>query len=682
MSQMHDPLFSPIALGPLELRNRIVMPAMHLGMAQRYAVTDRLVGFHAERARGGAGLVIVGYATVDGLSGNPTCIGGHDDAFLPGLTRLASAIRAGGARAGVQLNHAGRYNHSFLLEKGLQPVAPSPQASRMTKEVPHELGLEEIAETVRSFGRAAARVKAAGFEAVELLAGTGYLVSEFLSPLTNRRTDGYGGSFANRARFGLEVLQAIKAALGPEIPVLVRMNGNDFMPGGNGREELRRFAALLVEAGAAALHVNAGWHEAQVPQIVAAVPRGAFAYLARDLREHVGVPVIASHRINTPEVARELLLAGTCDLVAMGRALIADPRLPERAQRGEEAAVRHCVACGQGCLDHVFRLRPVECLANPRAGHELEPERVLTTAATPCRVLVVGGGPAGMSAAAAAAERGHRVTLCEAGPRLGGQLLLAASPPGRQELLELVWDLEAELRRQGVEVLLGRRADASLVAALQPDRVLLATGARPVVPAWAAGEGPGSGVEGGPAVVQAWDVLAGRAAVGERVIVAGGGSVGVETALALAARGTLPPETLAFLLLHGAEPAEELVRLARRGCHQVTLVELRKKLGEDLGASTRWVMMQELDRFGVERRCSTCVVGLSSRGLRVRPAAGGPEEDLPADTIVLALGATPQNELQQPLAALGLAPLLLGDAAKIGDAFQAVHQGYLAGASL
>ncbi len=402
---MKDLLFTPITINGLEVKNRLFLPAMHLNMCRNYQVTDRLIAFYAERARGGAGMITVGYAAVDELSAHPLHIGAHRDEFLPGLARLAAAIREHGARAAVQLNHAGRYNHSLLLG-GRQPVAPSAVPSRLTGEAPRALEAGEIREIIDSFARAAQRVRQAGFDAVEILAGTGYLISEFLSPLTNRRTDEYGGSLENRMRFGLEVVRAVREKIGDDFPLVVRVNGNDFMPGGIGRRDLQAFAVRLVAAGADALCVNVGWHEAAVPQIVTKVPRGVFAYLARGIREAVTVPVIASHRINDPAVARQMLADGSCDAVAMGRALIADPFLPEKARSGREELIVHCVACGQGCFDNLFKMKAVECLCNPLAGREWE--TAVKRSPGRRKVLVAGGGPAGMSAAIAAAAAGDR----------------------------------------------------------------------------------------------------------------------------------------------------------------------------------------------------------------------------------------------------------------------------------
>ncbi len=649
----------------MEVKNRIFMPAMHLNMARNYKVTDRLVDFYAERARGGAGMITVGYATVDERSGNPGNIGAHSDDFIPGLSRLAAAIREQGARASVQLNHAGRYNHSMLMG-GKQPVAPSAVASRLTRETPKELEVADITEVIASFADAARRVKEAGFDAVEILAGTGYLISEFLSPLTNRRGDEYGGSFDNRIRFGLEVVAAVRGAVGKDFPLLVRLNGNEFMEGGTTAEELREFAAALADGGVDAICVNVGWHEAQVPQIVSEVPRGVFAYLAREIRGRVTIPVIASHRINDPVVAREMLAGGVCDMVAIGRALIADPDFPEKARSGREGEIVHCVACGQGCFDNLFKMKAVECLCNPLAGYESS--RRGAPAKVPLKVMVVGGGAAGMSAAIAAAGRGHRVTLFERDGRLGGQLLLAGAPPGRGEFRQLATDLVRQVTLSGVNVVLGSRVDEIMIDSFSPDALIVATGGVPVTPAI-------EGVEL-PHVVQAWDVLAGKVSTGKRVVVIGGGAVGVETALLLAEQGTLSPEALKFLLVHGAEPAERLYSLATRGKLDVTVIEMLDQLGKNFGKSTRWGMLQDVERYGVRSRTAARVVEITPHHVRIE--VDGREEELGADTVVLAVGTRPYNPLQEAATARGILARVVGDAVRPAMVFDAIHEGYMA----
>lgn len=666
---MSDPLFRRIFIGPVELKNRFFMPAMHLNMCRDFKVTERLIEFYRERAKGGVALISVGYATIDEFSGTPLNIGAHRDDHIPGLTALAKAIHEGGAKATVQLNHAGRYNSSFFLG-GKKPVAPSPIASRLTRETPKELEPAEIAATIKRFGDAAERVRTAGFDLVEILAGTGYLISEFLSPLTNKRTDEYGGSLENRMRFGLEVVGEIKSRVGDDYPILVRLNGNDFMEGGIGQNELLDFAAALEEAGVDAFCVNVGWHEAQIPQIVTKVPRGAFAYLARDMKERVAVPVIASHRINDPRIARLLISEYFCDMVAVGRGLIADPMLPEKIHTGRENEIVHCVACGQGCFDHIFKMKPVECLCNPKAGHEYEPQP--EKAQRPRKVMVVGGGVAGMSAAIAAAELGHKVTLYEQGLRLGGQLHLAGAPPGRGEFVIFADDLARQVALHNIPVILGRPVDRKTLETEKPDFVLLATGGQPITPKI-------PGVEKAH-VVQAWEVLAGTAATGRKVVVIGGGATGIETALLLAETGTLSGDELKFLLVNGAVAPDKLYKLATEGTKEVTVVEMAETLGANFGKSTRWGMLQDINRYGVKTLVQAKVLAITDGGVKVEH--GGEVRELPADHVVLAVGTRPANPLQPVAEELGIGFAVVGDALAPATVFEANHQGYNAGRNI
>ncbi|MGD2272818.1 MAG: FAD-dependent oxidoreductase [Desulfobacterales bacterium] len=666
---MQDLLFEPIKINRLELKNRIYMPAMHMNMAVNFEVTDQLIDFYAARARGGVGIITVGYATVDEYSGNVTNIGAHEDNFIPGLRQLAQAIQQNGARAAVQINHAGRYNFSFFLD-GKQALAPSAVPSRLTRETPRELEIDEIPGIIDSFAQAALRVKKAGFDAVEVLSGTGYLISAFLSPLTNQRKDQYGGSFENRMRFGLEIMQAIRQQVGADFPLIVRMNGNDFMPAGNGRKELQQYARRLVEVGVDALNINVGWHEARVPQIVTSVPRGVFGYLARGIKELVAVPVISGHRINDPDTAREMIKDGLCDMVAMGRPLIADPHLPQKAEAGRAQEIRHCIACAQGCFDNLFKLKPVECLCNPTVGRERE--TVVEKTRAPKNVMVVGGGAAGMSAALAAHEKGHHVSLYEKSDHLGGQLYVASAPPGREEFSQLAKDLEHQLKMTPVDVFFNQAVDENLIDKQKPDAVILATGAAPVKP-------PIPGADQ-PHVVQAWDVLQGKVATGQRVVIIGGGAVGVETALLLADKGTLSGEALKFLLVHRAEDPKDLYELATRGTKKVTLVEMIDKMGLDIGKTTRWGILQDLSRRGVKTRTTTQALEITRTGIKVEK--DNTVEEIPADTIVLAVGASSHNPLQAVLEKKGTPFQTVGDAGRVGLAFDAVHQGFKAGRNI
>ncbi|KGO34616.1 NADH:flavin oxidoreductase, partial [Desulfobulbus sp. Tol-SR] len=448
-----------------------------------------------------------------------------------------------------------------------------------------------------------------------------------------------------------------------------RVNGNDFMEGGIGRPEQQAFAAALAAAGADAVSINVGWHEAQVPQIVAKVPRGVFAYMAREIKKQVAVPVMAGHRINDPQTARRLIDEGFCDLVAVGRALIADPRFPEKAAAGHDDRIVHCVACGQGCFDHIFKNKAVECQCNPRAGHE---EEELEPAAVPQKVMVVGGGPAGMFAALAAAERGHRVTLHEGGLRLGGQLHLAGRPPGRSEFLVLADDLERQLAVSGVEIRMDSTVDRRLLELERPEVLILATGGEPIVP-------PIPGVDL-PLVVQAWDILAGNRQAGRKVAVLGGGAVGVETALYLAEEGSLSGDELKFLLVHGAEQPGELYRLATEHDREIALVEMTGSLGANFGKTTRWGMLQDVERYGIKPLVGARVVEITPAGLRFE--RGGQIIDLSVDTVVLAVGTRARNPLRQVAEELGLRCVAAGDAVTPGTVFEASHQGWQAGRTI
>jgi len=442
------------------------------------------------------------------------------------------------------------------------------------------------------------------------------------------------------------------------------------MPGGNERSDLIEYAKQLSNGPVDALCINVGWHEARVPQIVAQVPRGAFGYLARDIRAAVDVPVIASHRINDPETARAMIDQEFCDMVAMGRSLIADPDLPQKAREGREKEIVHCIACAQGCLDNLFKLKHVECLCNPLAGHEFLEKTGKVEAAQ--KVMVVGGGAAGMTAALTCARRGHDVTLYERSGRLGGQLHLAAAPPGREAFARFSDDLETQLSVGKIPVVLNCRVDEALMSKEKPDTLILATGALPLEPPI-----PGMDL---PHVVGAWDVLEDKVGTGKHVAIIGGGAVGVETALFLAEKGTVPAETIKFLLVNKAEPPEALFDMATRGCKKICLIEMTNRIGKDIGKSTRWGMMQDLRRFNVETVTAAKVLQITETGIEIEK--DGKINVLNFDTVVVAAGAVSYNPLAQISKKLGIDHRVVGDALKVGTAFDAVHGGYEAAVSI
>jgi 2,4-dienoyl-CoA reductase (NADPH2) len=658
-------LFSPVKIGSLTLKNRIVMPAMHLGYGNdRSEVTDRLVAFYEERARGGAALLFVGGCPIDEYAGSmKEMVGISDDRFIPGLTKLTAAVHRHSALIAAQLFHGGRYVRSGMI--GRQPIAPSPVASAITREVPREMTLEDIQRTTFNFAQAAVRAKQAGFDAVEVLAGTGYLISEFFSPVTNQRTDDYGGTPSKRMRFGIEVAWAIREAVGLDYPVIFRIAGNDFMAGGNTNKEAAQFAYLLEQHGVDAFSITGGWHETTVPQITMDVPRGAFVHLASGVKAAVTKPVISCNRINDVGLAEEIIRDGRADLVGLARALLADPEFPVKAQTGRTKEIVTCIGCNQGCLDRIFNMEPVECMVNPRAGREFEVPPV-KKAEKPRKVMVVGGGPAGLSAARTAAEAGHKVTLYEKEAFLGGQMPLAAAIEERCEMGAFVKPFTELAKAAGTSILTGVEVNEDLVKSEKPDVVILATGGEPLCP-------PIPGIESDN-VEYAWDVLAGKAVTGRNIVIIGGGAVGIETALCLAKIGTIDAETLKFLFLAKAEDPERLRDYATRGVKKVTIIEMLDRAGGDIGLTTRWIALRHLSQYGIRVQTHTKATEITPQGLWVEKKEG--RELIPCDTVVMACGTVPVNPLEGKLKGLVEKVVVVGDAKKARKAYEAIHEAF------
>ena len=474
-----DRLFEPISIHGLRIPNRIVMPAMGLIYTMDYSFNDRYRAFYRERAKGGVGLLTIGPIAIDRVGSAPVMIGLFEDDQVRPLKALVEELHGESeAKIGIQFLHMGRYAFSFL--SGMTSIAPSAIPSKLTGETPREMTLEDIEEVQQAYVRAAVRAKGAGFDYIEILTCTGYLISQFLSPVTNQRSDDYGRTKENRMRFGLEVIAKVKKAVGEETPLGIRVSGNEFMPGGLTNEGEAEFALEAQKMGIHAVNVTGGWHETNVPQLTSDVPAGVFLYLARGIKEKVAVPVFASNRLGNPLVAERALRSGACDLICWGRPLLTDPELPNKVKEGRLDEVISCISCNQGCFDPIFSGESVGCILNPRTGREYEIQ--INQAEIPKKIMVAGGGPAGMEFALTAAQRGHQVTLYEQDDRLGGQVNLAAAAPGKKEFLKIIGSMTARMNRWGVAVNLNTPLTPELVEREKPDLLVVASGARAAVP--------------------------------------------------------------------------------------------------------------------------------------------------------------------------------------------------------
>jgi len=626
-------LFTPIKVGRLELKNRIIMPPMIDRLATHGAPNEAVKDFYAARARGGVALIVLTPGIVDISMASPIQLGIYDDGFIPGFKQFTDLIHSCGGLMGIQLMHLGRQGGEI---KRYKPVAPSPIPLTPKDEVPRELTTGEVEGLVEKFAEAARRARDAGFDMVELHGCHGYLLSGFLSPLTNQRRDKYGGSVANRARFVMEIVSLIKGRVGRDFPVSVRMNGSDYMPGGVTVDMARQTAKLLEEAGADMIGVSGGAY-GSYPVIVPPYdqPRGCNVPLAAAVKEAVEVPVAVAGRLDDPLVADEVLVSGKADVIAVARGLLADPELPNKASRGDFKGIRRCIACNV-CIDgDPTPVSPITCTVNPEAGRERE--MAMVPAPRQKKVMVIGGGLAGLEAARVAAARGHKVTLYEENADLGGQWLLASKPPHKQDHMLLLAYMVGQLEKLGVERKRGVKVTAALVEEARPDVVLVATGAKPLVP-------PIPGVER-EEVVTAWDVLGGRE-VGRRVLVVGGGLTGLETAEFLAGQGK-----------------------------EVVVVEMLKRVGADMGGTVRWHLMNRTKTLNIKTFVSTQIKEIRPKGVVVVSRNDAEETWNAFDTIVLACGVRPKDELSKQIQGKVKEAHVIGDAAKARRGLEAIRSG-------
>ncbi|MFI6147578.1 FAD-dependent oxidoreductase [Streptomyces sp. NPDC051109] len=658
-------LLSPLDLGFTTLPNRVIMGSMHTGLEEHQGGFERLAAFYAERARGGAGLIVTG-GIAPNDAGRPFEGGSRltteDEAAEHRV--ITEAVHAEGGKIAMQILHFGRYAYHKDL------VAPTALQAPISPFVPNELSDIEVERTVEDFVRAARLAKLAGYDGVEIMGSEGYLINEFIAAATNKRTDRWGGAYENRMRFPLEIVRRTRAAVGEDFILIYRLSMLDLIPGGSTLDEVVRLAKEIEAAGATIINTGIGWHEARIPTIATSVPRGAYTWVTKRLMGAVSVPLVTSNRINTPEIAEELLADGRADLVSLARPFLADADFVAKAAAGRSETINTCIGCNQACLDHTFSGKITSCLVNPRACHETE--LVLSPTQLKKRVAVVGAGPAGLACAVSAAERGHAVTLFEASGHIGGQLDIARRIPGKEEFEETIRYFGTQLAARAVDVRLNTRADVETLQGY--DEVVVATGVTPRIPDI-------EGVEHAN-VVSYLDVLRDGAPVGDRVAVVGAGGIGFDVAEFLTDSGegaSQDPET--YFRHWGVDTAYAgpggLTAPERPAPpRQVHLLQRKTtKVGKDLGTTTGWIHRAELKHRGVVSVAGATYDRIDDEGLHI--TVGGEQRLVPADTVVLCTGQEPRRDLYEALLAAGGRPHLIGgaDVAAELDAKRAIRQG-------
>ena len=659
-------LLAPLDLGFTQLRNRVLMGSMHTGLEDRTSNFPRLAAYFAERARGGVGLIVTG-----GFAPNV------EGWLLPFASRLASpraarahrpvtaAVHAEGGKIALQILHAGRYGYHPLS------VAPSRIRSPITPFTPRELSTAGVERQIRAFVRCATLAREAGYDGVEVMGSEGYFINQFLVTHTNRRSDRWGGDYQSRMQLPVEIVSRVREAVGPDFILIYRLSMLDLIPEGQSWDEVVMLGKAVERAGATLINTGIGWHEARVPTIATSVPRAAFTWVTRKLKQEVSIPLVTTNRINSPEVAEWVLATGRADMVSMARPLLADAEFVNKAAAGRADEINTCIACNQACLDHTFRNEVASCLVNPRACHETELE--YPRAARRKRIAVVGAGPAGLAAATILAERGHDVQLFEASGEIGGQFNLAKRVPGKEEFHETLRYFARRIAATGVRLHLHTRATTESLRSGSFDEVVLATGVTP--------RDPGIPGQAHAKVLSYIDVLLARRPVGQRVAIVGAGGIGFDVAEFLVHAGTSPALDLeAWMREWGVgDPARHrggvIAATPEPAARQVWLLQRKgSKPGAGLGKTTGWIHRRALKMKQVEMIPGANYERIDDEGLHI--AVGEKRSVLAADTVVLCTGQEPLRELQAPLAAAGMIVHVVGgaDVAAELDAKRAIAQ--------
>lgn len=664
-SQRHWSLLQPIKVGAVTLPNRFVMGSMHTGFEAHSEKFDELARFYADRARGGVALIVTG-GFAPNFAGRMLDEPGtleREDQVAPHKL-ITEAVHQAGGRIILQILHSGRYGYHPAI------VAPSPIKSPINRDTPRMLSSDEVRQTIADYANMANLALVAGYDGVEVMGSEGYLISEFLALRTNKRDDEWGGSLENRARFPLETVRAVRAALGPEKILSYRISALELIEGGLADDEVLWLAKEVEKAGADCLSTGIGWHEATTPTISGAVPHAAFAEATKRLKSAVSIPVTASNRINLPQTAEALVAEGAADLISMARPFLADPDFVAKLHQGRPDLINICIACNQACLDHYFTGRLISCVVNPRAARETEFTDERTE--RPKRVAVLGAGVAGIVAALEAARRGNIVTLYEAAPHIGGQLQLAARVPGKEDYGLAIAGFRNQLDELGVDIRLGRRVGLEELVRENFDDVIVSTGvqARQL-------DIPGAN---DPRVVGYTEILDGTVEAGKSVVVIGGGGIGHDVALFLAKGDS-----------HGVASIEEFerhwgVKESRQPPPPSRSVVMVKRspgaFGKTLGKSTGWILRQELKDFSVRQIAGATYLKIDEAGLHIE--VEGRAEALPADTIVVCAGQTSVRGIADELEARGQTVHIVGGAKLAGelDAKRAIDEGARIGNSL